>query len=61
MLQSMGSQRVRHDLAAEQQQQHILWDEFPAAEGVLIPEGVNAKPAIQMNICKSHIIFPLYK
>ena len=62
MLQSMGSQRVRHDLATEQQQQqHILWDEFPTAEGILIPEGVNAKPAMQMNICKSHIIFPLYK
>ena len=40
----MGLQRVRHHLTTEQQQQRILWDEFPTPEGILIPEGVSAKP-----------------
>ena len=62
MLQSMGSQRVRHHLTTEQQQQRILWDEFPTPEGILIPEGVNAKPVCYSDeYFVSHIIFPFYK
>ena len=41
MLQSSGSQRVRHDLATKQQQQHLCsWIRFVIVKMAMIPKAI---------------------